>query len=396
MAQDITEQADQAAIADTLVADPEPIEQPQEQTETEAPEEVQAEAAETEEVAESEEVAEDWLPDEQSKIFPDEAYSQYAQNRYPELAKLLTDKNTPEPTREQVRQILHDKINSDIYFQQLQQQQANQQEEEPEIEEVAQPEAQPEPTRTEPQLTREQYFQGLNQAIQQRTDPQVAQDFFTEFNKAFGLSPEEIAASIKANPNAPMEFTQTMSKYALNLMNTFADDLISSRLGSHIEQAFPQFGEMYQTGAAARSWDAIRTEVQDVELPAYGTREYSSAARQIGAEIAGSSQRFESMIFSDQNGKQLSPQANLAEKQRMIAERMAAGQEEQKQPAVPPALVAQAVKTGQKIAQRQTAKRDAGNLGSGKSRAQIANQGGAADDIFGEGVEIYKREHGSL
>jgi hypothetical protein len=389
MAQDITEQAEQEAIADTLVADPEPSE-PQEHTETEEPEVTEeAEAApETEETTEGEEDAEEFLPTEQSKVFPQEVISKYGK-RYgysaeeieadPRLARALTER-----------------MNQDIYVEHLKTLQQQAEEAQQQVEEVAEPEPQPGPTQ-QPQVTREQYFHTLSQAVQQRTDPQVANDFFASFNKAFGMSDEDIAASLKANPNAPMEFTQTMSMYALNLINTFADDLISSRLGSHIERAFPQFGEMYQNAAVARSWDAVRTELQNPDLPAYGTKEFSSAAREIGAQIAGSPERFEAMIFTDpKTGQQLSPQANLAEKQRMIAERMAAGQQQEQAPAAPPALVAQAVKTGQKIAQRQAAQRAAGNLGSGKSRAQIAGQGNANDDIFGEGLDIYKREHGSL
>lgn len=395
MAQDITEQAEQEAIADTLVAEPE-VEEPQEQTAEAEPQQQETQPAEQELQSESEEVAEDWLPDEQSKIFPDEAYSQYAQNRYPELARLLQDRNTPEPTRDQVRQILHDKINSDIYFRHIAQQQAQQETEEQEFVEEPEPHPQPEPTRTQqPEISRDQYFSTLNQAVTQRTDPQVAKDFYTGFVKSFGMNDQQIAETLKANPNAPMEFTRTMSVYALNLINTFADDLIGAKLGQHIEQSFPRFGEMYQISAAARTWDSARSGFENVELPAYGTREYSSEARKIGAEIAGSAERFESMTFTDpRTGQPLNHWDNISEKQRMIAERMATSRQQPQAPVVPPALVAQAVKTGQKIQQRQTAKQQAGSLGSGKSRAQIAGQ--TNGDIFEEGLALYQREHGSL
>src|SRR4051794_15630717 len=59
------------------------------------------------------------LPDEQSKVWPDEKLLEFAQNRYSKLADVLNDQNTPAPIREQVRQILHDKLNGDIYIQKL-------------------------------------------------------------------------------------------------------------------------------------------------------------------------------------------------------------------------------------------------------------------------------------
>lgn len=364
MAQDITEQASQEEIADSLISDPEP--QPQEQTDTEDAEQEQIPEQEGEE--QTEEAADDWLPTEQEKVFPDEVLAKYAIRYNVDLAKA-------DP---QVRQLIIDKINSDIYLKSLQ----TQQQEEPEEEEFEpEPETVPEPTQPQPPISREQYFQNLGQVIQQRTDPQVAKQFYDEFLQAWQL-PEA---------QQPMAFTQVMSKYALNLINTFADDLISAKLGQHLEQSYPQFGEMYQVSAAARTWDSVRNENQDAELPAYGTREYSTAARQIGAEIAGSAERFEAMVFTGRNGQPLSARENLAEKQRMIAERMIQGTQNPQIP--PPAVMAQAVKTGEKIAQRRAAQQSAGNLGAGKSRAQIAPTN---DDPFGEGIEIYNQQHGRL
>lgn len=369
MAQDITEQASQEELADSLISDPE---EPQTQEHTGAETaELPAEAQEGEQVEEQAEEEADYLPTEQEKVFPDEVLSRYAQRYGVDLSKA-------DP---QLRQLVIDKINSDIYLKTLQAQQEQEPERKPEIEQ-----RQEEPPQ-EPQapISREQYFQGLQQAVIQRTDPQTANQFYSEFMKAFGVDDATIAAQA---PTQAMAFTRTMSTYALNLINTFADDLISARLGSHLEQTFPQFGEMYQISAAARTWDTVRSE-SSAELPAYGTPEYSSAARKIGAEIAGTAERFERMIFTGKDGKPLNERDNLAEKQRMIAERMLRG--EQAQPT--PAIVAQAVQTGQKIAQRAATQRAAGNLSAGKSRAQT--QGGD-DDFWADGLAVYQNQHGRL
>src|SRR5262249_25108095 len=60
---------------------------------------------------EQEENADDWLPQEQDKVFPDETYAKYAQ-RYQ-----LSPEQASAPL---IRQLLHDKINSDIFLRQQQ------------------------------------------------------------------------------------------------------------------------------------------------------------------------------------------------------------------------------------------------------------------------------------
>jgi hypothetical protein len=374
MAQDITEQATQEELADSLVGEPE--EQQEQQVTDTGTEEQLAEPEEQDTAEEQAEEEADYLPNETEKVFPDEVLARYAQ-RYQKDEKWLAD-----PLN---KQLLIDKINSDIFLRAQQQQE----QELPEFEE-AEPEPEPEPTRQEPQITREQYVTQLQQAVSQKTDPEMAKMIFVGFNKAFGLSDQEIAASMQANPNGAMEFTKILSVGALNLINTFAQEIFGSNLKGWVEQAYPGFDQKFVRADAAESWDYLRNSVQDAELPAYGTRDYASQARAIGAEIAGSAERFEKMVFVGSNGQPLSPQQNLAEKQRMIAERMLSGGQQQ----VTPAIVAQAVKTGQRIAQRSQTRRDAGNLGSGKSNAKIAATGD--DDFFADGIKEYERQHGSL
>ncbi len=110
MAQDITEQANQDAIADSLVAEPEESQEPQEPTGTEETvEETEPPAEQAEEQVEEEA---DYLPTEQEKVFPDEVLAKYAQRYGIDFAKA-------DP---QTRQLVIDKINSDIYVRQLREQ----------------------------------------------------------------------------------------------------------------------------------------------------------------------------------------------------------------------------------------------------------------------------------
>jgi hypothetical protein len=370
MAQDITEQASQEELADALVSDSEAS--PQEETVTEEAQPEQTEQAESEE--QTEEAADDWLPTEQEKVFPDEVLAKYA-SRYQKDEKWLSD-----PLN---RQLLIEKINSDIFLRTLQQQQ----QEEPE-EEYEEPEPQQEPTQPQSQLTFDQHVQNIQAFVKQNTSPDMAQWMFKGFMTAFGVPDSEIAALA---PKQAQAFTEVLSVGALNLIQSIAPQLFGTYMPQMLEQQFPEFSGMYNSSATARNWDSVRNEFQDANLPQYGTREYSSAARAIGASIAGSAERFESMVFTGRNGQPLSAAENRGEKLRMIAERMIEGSQD---PQIPPAVMAQAVQTGQKIAQRKAAQQSAGNLGAGKSKAQIARTGD--DDFWADGIAEYQKQHGSL
>lgn len=373
MAQDITEQASQEEIADSLISEPEAP--PPEQTETEEaqPEQIEAEQPEQE----TEEAADDWLPTEQEKVFPDEVLAKYAQ-RFGYTAEEIANDS-------RLANSLSKMLNSDIYIERLRSQQQGE-EEKPEPE----PEATPEPTQQQPQLTFEQHVQQITEAVKQRTSPEMAQWMFKGFMTAFGVPEQEIQALA---PKQAQAFTEVLSVGALNLIQTFAPELFGTYMPQVMEQQFPEFSGMYQRSATASAWDSVRSELQNAELPAWGTREFSTAARAIGAEIAGSAERFEAMTFTNpQTGKPLSQSETRSEKLRMIAERMANGGGQA--PQIPPALMAQAVQTGQKAALRKQTQQQAGNLGNGKSKAQIAQ--GGDDDFFAEGVELYNNQHGSL
>lgn len=366
---ELTEQSSQEDVMDSLVAEPE---QPQaeEQTDTETAEVQEVPEQEAEQV---EEEADDWLPTEQEKVFPDEVLAKYAQRYKIDLAKA-------DP---QTRQLVIDKINSDIYLKTLQ----TQQQEEPELEEVEEEEPEPEPTRQEvPQLTFDQHLERMTNAVRQNTSPEMAKYMFTGFCKAFGLSDQEINAIA---PQQAQAFTEVLSVGALNLINTFAPQLFGTYMPQMIEQQFPQFGEMYQISSAARSWDSVRNSTEGSDLPAYGTKEYSTAARKIGTDIAGSADAFERMVFTGKNGQPLSASENIRYKQQIIAQRMMRGEE----PQVPPALMAQAVKTGEKTAERKLRQQQAGNLSAGKSRTGPQT---ADDDFFAEGIALYNQRHGRM
>jgi len=370
---DVTLAPEQDAIAESLLGEPEETQTAEqtgvetaEQVDTEPQEQVEAEAQDTEETAEN------WLPTEQDKVFSDDVLERYAQ-RYQKDAEWLAD-----PLN---RQLLIDKLNSDIYLRQQQEQQ--EQYEEPEEEQQV-----AEPTPTQPQLTREQYFQQLDQMIQSRTDPEVAKSFHADFLRAFGVPDAEIA---KAPPEQAMRVTQTVSKYMLNLVNTYMDDMLGARLQQQVSQAFPGFGEMYERSSYAMAWDRVRnSNPQYASLPAYGSKEFSQTLRDTAAKIPG----FDEMQFTGRDGKALPPMENAMRKYSMLAQ-MASGQ------SVDPKLLQQAAVAGAKNARRAAVTRSAGNLGSGQSKAATGQSTSRKfqtnQDLFDDHtMEIYQREHGRL
>ena len=363
---DITEQATQEELADSLVSEPEET-QPEEHTGTETAE---VQEVPEQEVEQTEEEADDWLPDEQEKVFPDEVLAKYAQRYNIDLAKA-------DP---QTRQLVIDKINSDIYLKTLQTQQ---EEELPEIEEEE--EAQPEPIQQAPQLTFDQHIERMTTAVKQSTSPDMANWFYRGFMESFGVPKDEID---KLAPAQAQRFTEVASVAMLNLINTFGSQFVGAFVPQYMEQQYPQLGEIVQTSSAARSWDSIRNS-SEAELPAYGTKEYSTAARKIGTDIAGSPEAFERMVFTGRNGQPLSQSENLRYKQQIIAQRMARGE----QPQIPPALMAQAVKTGEKAAARKLQQKQAGNLSAGKSRSGATS---GDDDFWAEGLDLYQKQHGTI
>jgi hypothetical protein len=356
---DITEAPTQDAIAESLL--------PEQEQQVEAPEaeqsvepELEAQPEEQEQLEPEQEVAEDWLPTEQDKVFPDEVLQRYA-TRYG-----LDEAWQANP---QLKQLVIDKINSDIYLSQLQSQQE------------AEPEPVQEPTPVVPQLSREQHFQNLARVVQERTDPEVAKSFHNEF------------LSIWQKPEAeqPQALAQVTSKYMLNLVNTFLPDMLQAQLSQQLSQAFPGFGDMYDRSSHAMAWDRVRnSDARFAQLPAYGTKEFSSTLREAAARIPG----FDEMQFTDGNGKALPAQQNAERKYAMLA-KIASGQN------VDPALLQRAAQAGARNSRRAEVRRSAGNLGSGQSKGASGPTGSSKfqsnQDLFDdETMEIYQREHGRL
>jgi hypothetical protein len=306
------------------------------------------------------------LPDEQSKVFPENVLQEYADNRYPELAKLLADQSLPEPTRKQVRQILHDKLNGDIYIAKLQEQEETDEEE---TEEDVDAKEAPEPTQAltteQRQAQQAQVETTLNAIVDEITDPAIAEGFVKRLADADAIKdPKQRAVAVTK------ALTYGMANALRDLLPRYLEDggWLEKRIGGYINQNFEGFGESYKATTYQTTWEGIRQSNPRFQaLPAYGTPEWTAAAQEAAAIIPG----FENAIYTDpRTGKPLSQMQNFQKK----AEAMANVLARTRGKIVEETL--KAVETGKKQ-QRDAQNRKANaQLGAGKTRGQIASPAG--------------------
>jgi hypothetical protein len=362
---DVTMAVEQDQVAESLLGDPQPTETTDNATAgTEA--EVQPETdtenqIETQEqLAPEQEDAEDWLPTDQDKVFPDDVYAKYA-TRYQ-----LTPEQAADPL---LRQLLHDKINSDIYLRQQQEQQ--------ELAEL-QPELEKEPTQPQAEQkapTFEEHMQILAKWGEAHTDPRVAQAFADQFMKAFGQE--------GAQPEVARALTSTFTTFGLNLIQTALPQVLAPM----IESVLPGFSGMYYAQSRANAWDQVRNSSEQFsDLPAYGSKEFMELCARLDGEYPALTEM--GLALERSSGGQLHGPA--AEKFYSTLAKLAAKGNQ----APDPQLLQQAVQTGARNARRAEVRRSNGNLGAGQSKGAISQL--ADDDPLKEGYEIYKRENGRL
>jgi len=369
---DVTEAVAQDAIADSLMGEPTDQAGAAEQSQAGAEAVEQAEQfgelGGTEQQVE--ESTEDWLPSEQDKVFPDEVYAKYAE-RYQ-----FTPEQAADPL---IRQILHDKINSDIRIEQYKQQE---QEQEFQIEQPEQ-----EPTQQEQLVsqTLEQHLATLNQWGERNTDPRMAQAFADQFMKAFGVKEA-------ASPETARALTQTMTTFGLNSIQTALPQVLAPMLDS----VLPGLSGMYYTGNRASSWDNVRNSSPDyANLPAYGSREFMALCDKVHASFPALTEM--GLQMERAGGGQLYGPA--ADKFYSTLAKVAASLDK---PQVDPNMLLQAAQAGARNARRGDVRRQAGNLGAGQSKG-LENRNATSSkfqtnqDIFDDvTMAIWQKEHGRI
>ena len=309
----------------------------------------------------------DWLPTEQDKVFPDEVYQRYAQ-RYPKIAKMLEE----DPTNEDLRRLLHDKINTDIFLKQ--QQQAQTTPEEQQAEAVRQ------------QLTPEQanaawqsnYLQQLDTDTEQILDPHMTDRFGQELVAAMGVDPNaQDTMSQNLIANAPA-IVRTLAKMGVNLFQSlFANSDIANWAVGRGMQQYEGFQDFWLDTSRQKAWEAVcNSNPEYRNLPAYGTQEWLQAIQQVAAMVPG----FEEAVFVDASGRRLSTMQNFVRKSQ-IAASLLAGQR------VEPDEIKRAVDKGRELEKHAARSRINGQLGAGQSTRNAPRVTGN-EDLFGSPGEV--------
>src|SRR5579859_1427231 len=368
---DVTEAVAQDAVAESLLGDPSPQETTEQTpTGTEAVDNVEQDQPQETEQQLQEESPDDWLPSDQDKVFPDEVYAKYAQ-RYQFSPEQATD-----PL---IRQLLHDKINSDIYLRQLQEQEQQQEFQ------VDEPRQEPTPQQAQQPVTFEQHLQSLQAFADRNTDPRIAQQFAGDFMKAFGVTEP-------VKPETAQALTRTFSTFGLNLIQTALPQMLAPML----DQIMPGMSSMYYSSNRAQSWDTVRNSSPDyANLPAYGSREFMELCAKVDAEFPALTEM--GVQLERANGGELHGAA--AQKFYTTLAKVAANLDKGK---VDPQQLLEAARAGAASARRGQVRKDAGNLGAGQSKGlnnnrAVRSQFQTNQDIFDDDtMAIWQKEHGRI
>lgn len=299
----------------------------------------------------------------------------YYAKRYPTLYKAYQDPDQPAD----LRQAFVDRVNQDHAYAELRDGQDTDEEGEPTADQTGKG-----LTPADPTEVRKQYYAQIDDIVAKQIDPQAVNELGSNLLQAMGVdlksADPEVQAIVK---NAP-QVGKVLAKGAIDLLATVLPGLLPSRL----ESAMPQITEMYYDNLRTRTWDQKRQTVVKLpdgtetrpyaKLPAFGSAQWNTAIDKVLAEMPELREMFDNL-----------PPQQRFEKQYSIAMKLMTGQQ------VNPAMVAQAVNTGKKLARSTEVQRAAGKaLGAGKTAGDSRPRSSSNDDIFGPGVQEYMRRGG--
>lgn len=354
---ELEQTADQPQEATTTAAEPaQPFwDKMDDEAATETPEpnaEAESEEPEPEatdaEAENTDEEDSDWLPTEQEKVFPAEILAKYAKRYGKTMEQLQADP--------QLKQLILDKINSDVLIKQHSDAANQEQEEEGEEEE---PTLEPASTQPVPQ----DRAQWLEQVVASNLDAKAISQFGHNFLVACGVDPNE--PDSKGILENSAKVGGELAKAAVDIFSTIGPQLQMEQL----EQNMPGITEMYQRSLYGQQWEHVSAEADAngkplyANLPVYGSPEFKTAIQAAAAQFPG----FEQMVFNGANGRPL-PAHQQIEKQYSLLAKYMSGQK------VTPQEVAKAINTGKQQVKDADRSRAAGKvLGAGQSKKQLAN-----------------------
>lgn len=287
----------------------------------------------TEQELTEEEIADDWLPTEQEKEFPLEVLQKYAPRYRYTAQEIAADPR--------LQEVLKDKLNTDIYVEQLRQETENQGLEETTTEGTEETVTDPAAAAADPHA---EYYKRVD-ALAQKVDQKVTEELGRNLLAAFGINTDvKKLEAMLADPKLAAEArTEVQSAIALvrnagQVGTTLAKGAIDLILTS-LPEVLPQVMEAVAPGllGAYQGWAEVNTartawtEVSQAangqgqplyqNLPAYGSKEFATltvrAEKQLGltkgalGEMAsrGFIREAYTMVAQVASGQRVSPQA---------------------------------------------------------------------------------------
>jgi hypothetical protein len=363
--------------------EPELSGEPEQEGEPQEEQEAEAEAApEVEAEAEAEQPP---SVEERLKDLTQRESDEYAQ-RYPSAWKALQDPKTPED----LKHLLLDKIDGDHEIQRrIAQEQALAEEEgEPTPEYEAEV---PQTAAATPEAIAEQrtaYYSQIDNLVKTQFDPQSVKEVGDSLLRMFNvnvkaLQDPNVSPEDKAVLQGLVSSVQREAPVLARFMADAVATVVPHVVRPAIEAAMPGFTEMYERQMYGNAYENVRAQTDErgrplyPGLPAYpmvaGTPEaqaFADKMRAAAQEVPG----FDEMTFRDKAGRLLPDQQQAQIKYTILLRHMA-GQR------VNPAVVAQAVETGRRLAGRADNRRAAARVaGAGQRTAGPPGRGGAEDE----------------
>ncbi len=283
--------------------------------------------------AEEDETADDWLPTEQEKEFPLAILQKYAP-RYGYTAEEIA----ADP---RLQVVLKDKLNSDIYVEQLRQQAENPDFEETTPEETEETASDPAAAAADP---RADYYKRV-EAIAATVDPKATEELGRNLLAAFGVNTdvkklEAMLADPKLTPEARQEVQSavalvrnagqvgtTLAKGAIDLILTSLPEVLPQVMEAVAPGLLGAYQGWAEVNTASRAWSEVaqaknqQNQPLYSNLPNYGTKEFAAltvrAEKQLGlakgalGEMAsrGFIREAYTMVAQVASGQRVSPQA---------------------------------------------------------------------------------------
>lgn len=370
-----------------------------------------------------------WLPDEQAKVYPVDVLLEYAAKRFPNLSKELIAKDPG------VQELLKGKLDADIYIRnnpKAQQGEAGDEEETGDflIDDGLDEQAESVPevdnqTTVEPDAVRAQHYQRVDDLVS-RVDKTAASEAGKSLLSAMGVNadPEFVKQvqntvakdqaalrggqladnqrlAIQQRLDSNQQYLDTVngaSKLGNSLARMYFDQTLTvlpQLLPDLIESAFPGTQASYRKQIVGSTWQQLSTVLGKDQkplypsLPAFGSTEFVALVRKTEKALGLKQYGLETFNRYDANGNPLPFDQHAKYVTRLIA-KTALGQKI----STSPQAVSQALQTGAQKERDKAQRRGQGRaLGSG----QPTSSSGAADgneDIFGPGLAEYKRRGG--